>query len=147
MASNCINEFPGDWKWSCGGLVKLEFRNPSFWNNVLWRPAARAAASTAWACPAARTGHLQTRLLLVLSSLRPGPYRFPANVTPLFNFLGELTPVCAGEQKDPGGMRKDKKERERKKAPPVCSWSWSMFHLPWWAQNLSLHSISKALSF
>ena len=30
VASNCINEFPGDRNQSCEGCVKLGFRNPSF---------------------------------------------------------------------------------------------------------------------
>lgn len=44
MPSNCINEIPGDWNWSCRGLVKLGFRNPSFGNAVLWFPEVKEAA-------------------------------------------------------------------------------------------------------
>lgn len=73
VASNGINEFPGDWTWSCGGLVKLGFRNPSFRNTVLWLPAVQAAARAPWGCPAAPTGQPQTRCTLAPHSPRPDP--------------------------------------------------------------------------
>lgn len=74
------------------------------------------------------------------SPRRTGPF--------LWDFLSELNCVCAEEQNHPGGTRKKQtKAKAKEKKNPVFSWNWSIFHGPWLEQNLSLHPISKALSF
>lgn len=71
-ASNCINEFPGDWTWSWRGLVKLGFRNPFFRNAVLGLPAVKASADAVRVCPAASTGQPRTCCPPALHGPRPG---------------------------------------------------------------------------
>lgn len=146
MASNCFNEFPGDWKWSCRGLVQMEFRNPSFWNDVLRLPAVPAATSAAWAFLAAHSGHPQTHLSLALHSPGPGSHQLPDLYDPSLGLPGWADlDACWWTQ--PSWRNEDKQEKVRGKDPSGLQLEWSVFRLPWSSENLSLHSVSKALSF
>lgn len=58
--------------------------------------------------------------------------------------------LCRGTKPSRGNEEKTNKSKsktKKEKKNPVFSWNWSIFHGPWLEQNLSLHPISKALSF
>lgn len=50
MVFNCINEFFGDWNWSCEGFVKLGFRNFFFCNDGFGFLVVRVVVSVVWVC-------------------------------------------------------------------------------------------------
>lgn len=116
MASHCINEFPGDWNWSCGGLVKLGFRNPSFGSAVCWFPAVNTAATAVRGCPTVSTGQPQTCRPLALHSPRPGASRLADYYDPSsWTFWVSWTRFVLMNKTLLGEWGKSKQKQKRKK--------------------------------
>lgn len=95
--------------------------------------------------------HKHAPLLPCPALPQPGPHHLPDEQDPFSRTSwASWTTFVLMNKTIPGEWGKNKrkqKQNKKEKKNPVFSWSWSIFHGPWLEQNLSLHPISKALSF